>query len=362
VVNRIIVIALLFSACGDDSKGTGGTGGSAGAGGNGGSAGSGGTGGSSGTGGAGGNTLPSGALTRYSGNPLLLNGPETYDYWKTGPRAILKEGPTTYRMWYEAVGSDGFTRAAYATSTDGMTWTKQGVVMSPDQTWEAQEVSPNSILLENGVYKLWYHGGGYAGSGGQRLGNGQIGYATSADGLTWTKYSGNPVVRIGGAGTIDEQQCAEPRVYVVGGNYRMYYTAQSVTNAKSLAMATSTDGMTWTKFASNPLLPAARWGGWGGAFIFDGSRWNLWHATMDDTSGLVYMHSDDGITNWIDGPSNPVLTPSGNTATADAQAVGDSVSGYRDGNTYRIMYSGFNSSFNGARFEGICLATIAAGP
>src|SRR5437773_5967471 len=115
-----IAVCAFLVACGDSNTGTGGAGGSAGVGGTGGSAGNGGTGGTGGTGGsggAGGATLPSGALTRYSGNPLLLNGPQTYDYWKTGPRALVKEGPTSYKMWYEAVGSDGYTRAAYATSS-----------------------------------------------------------------------------------------------------------------------------------------------------------------------------------------------------------------------------------------------------
>src|SRR5207248_2437225 len=43
---------------------------------------------------------PEGALTRYSGNPLLRNGPETYDDLKTGPRVVLRFGAADYRMWY----------------------------------------------------------------------------------------------------------------------------------------------------------------------------------------------------------------------------------------------------------------------
>src|SRR5262245_59361923 len=68
--------------------------------------------------------LPSGALTRYSGNPLVRNGPESYDFEQTGPRVVLKMGATDYRMWYEAVGSNSITQVGYATSTDGLTWTK----------------------------------------------------------------------------------------------------------------------------------------------------------------------------------------------------------------------------------------------
>jgi len=67
--------------------------------------------------------LPSGALMRLAG-PMLRNGPQTYDNAKTGPRVVIKFGPSDYRMWYEAVADNLYTTVGYATSTDGITWTK----------------------------------------------------------------------------------------------------------------------------------------------------------------------------------------------------------------------------------------------
>jgi predicted GH43/DUF377 family glycosyl hydrolase len=311
--------------------------------------------------------LPAGPLTRYSGNPLLRNGPEAVDFQKTGPRVVLKEGPTTYRLWYEAVGSTGITSVGYATSTDGMTWTKQGAVMSPGgaTSWERDELSPNSILFEGGVYKLWYHGGGYfMGGSGTRYGNGRIGYATSPDGITWTKYATNPVLDIGSAGGFDDEQVAEPRVVKVAGGYRMYYTGRNAAaKRQSLGLATSTDGIAWTKDSRNPILDSTRWGDfWGGAFFYESGVWLLWHA--DDSGGssrINFKWSRDGIA-WTDGTQNPVLVPSGVANAPDGSLVGDSVSGYRDGNTYRIMFTGFASNLFGTsgRFEGICMASVAA--
>lgn len=307
--------------------------------------------------------LPSGALTRYSGNPLVRNGPESYDFEKTGPRVVLKMGATDYRMWYEAVGSNSITQVGYATSTDGLTWTKHGPVMAPDgSSWEKMEVSPNSVLYENGVFKMWYHGGGYfqATTPGIRLGGAGIGYATSSDGRNWTKFSNNPVLVQGSAGSFDDLQVAEPRVLNLGARgYRMYYTGQNnSTKLKSFAMATSQDGINWTKYSNKPLLTPDRFGGWGGAIILNNGIFNLWHATEDDVSGLKYKWSTDGIT-WTDGPSNLVITPSNDPAMADSLTVGDSVSGYLDGNSYRIMYSGFNHNFQTTgRLEAVCLATI----
>jgi predicted GH43/DUF377 family glycosyl hydrolase len=340
----------------------------------GGKGGVGGTGGGtgSGTGGGAGATcpanppagLPSGALTRYSGNPLLRNGPEAVDFQKTGPRVVLKEGPSTYRMWYEAVGSSGITSIAYATSADGLTWAKRGTVLAPSgsASWERDEASPNFILFEAGVYKLWYHGGGYfMGGSGTRYGAARVGYATSPDGLSWTKYTGNPVLDIGTPGAFDDEQVAEPRVTKLATGYRMYYTGANATSKrKSLGMATSTDGITWTKDRRNPILDTNRWGNfWGGAFFYQNGLWLLWHADDSGGSHINFKWSGDGIS-WTDGSQNPVLQPGTTPNGPDSSLVGDSVSGYRDGNTYRIMYTGFASNLFGTsgRFEGICMASI----
>jgi len=362
------------------SGGRGGTGGAAGTSGgagtigNGGRGGSGGTAGASGGGGAAGATcpvnppagLPSGPLTRYSGNPLLRNGPEAVDFQKTGPRVVVKEGSTNYRMWYEAVGANGLTTVALATSTDGLTWTKQGTVLSSggSTSWERDEVSPNFMLVEGGVYKLWYHGGGYfMGGQGTRYGAARVGYATSPDGMTWTKYAGNPVLDIGPSGAFDDEQVAEPRITKIGTTYRMYYTGRSASSKRqSLGMASSTDGISWTKDSRNPILDSTRWGSnWGGAFFYESGLWLLWHGDDAGGSHLNFKWSRDGIA-WTDGTQNPVLRPSTIPNAPDSGLVGDSVSGYRDGNTYRIMYTGYADNLFGTdgRFEGICMASVMA--
>jgi predicted GH43/DUF377 family glycosyl hydrolase len=269
-------------------------------------------------------------------------------------------------MWYEAVGSAGITTIALASSTDGLTWTKQGSILSPGgaTSWERDEVSPNFILLENGVYKLWYHGGGYfMGGQGTRYGTTRVGYATSSDGRTWTKHAGNPVLDVGASGAFDDEQVAEPRVTKVGAGYRMYYTgANASSGRKSLGMATSADAITWTKDSRNPILDSNRWGNfWGGAFFLESGIWHLWHG-VDTSSGRIhYKWSRDGIA-WTDGAQNPVLQPSGVANAPDGSFVGDSVSGYRDGNTYRIMFTGYANNLFGSegRFEGICMASVAA--
>jgi beta-1,4-mannooligosaccharide phosphorylase/Double zinc ribbon len=301
--------------------------------------------------------LPSGPLTRFRGNPLLRNGPESYDFGKTGPRVVRREGDGDYRIWYEAVDDDIYTTVGFATSDDGLAWTKIGVVLSPSAAWEGNEVSPNSILVEDGTYELWYH------AGGSQLVNRRIGYATSPDGMSWTKLA-DPVLDLGAGGAFDDDQVAEPRVFRLDDGYRMYYTGRNqATNQTSLGMATSDDGIVWTKYDDSPVIDAGVWGNfWGGAFFFEDEVWHLWHGVTDgDISQLEYMWSTDGIV-WNDGPNNPVLSQNPDEGAADYGLVGDSVSGYRDGDTYRIMYTGFNWDLFGSqgRFEGICLASVDA--
>lgn len=58
--------------------------------------------------------------------------------------------------------------------------------------WDDTSVVAATVLLDNGVYKMWY-----AGNDGT---NSRIGYATSSDGINWTKYASNPVLDLGVSG------------------------------------------------------------------------------------------------------------------------------------------------------------------
>lgn len=293
--------------------------------------------------------LPSGQLTRR-GLMLPPGPPGSIDEVKTGPRVVLKEGPTTYRMWYEAVPGANRAVVGYATSSDGFTWAKQGAVLYPSASWEGGpngEVSPNTVLLEGGVYKMWYHS--YDGA------NRRIGYATSPDGLTWTKNA-NPVLNLGPAGAWDSNQIAGPMVVRVGNVLRMYYGGQRAGDQGwSMGYATSTDGVTWTR-------QSRLWGnGDITAFgvLLDERGWHMWWSNLDFTA-INYASSTDGLT-WVNGPNNPVLIPNPDPNSPDHEGVGDAISVYRDGSQYRVMYTGINIGswpYPPYRLEAICIAVI----
>jgi predicted GH43/DUF377 family glycosyl hydrolase len=311
-------------------------------------------------------SAPDGALSRYAGNPLLTKGATgSYDQLKIGPRAILREAPNVWKMWYEAVPGGNQSTTAYATSSDGLNWTKYAgnPVMSPSVTWEGSgganhEDSPTAVLKEDGLYKLWYHGI----SNTTRA----IGYAESKDGLSWTKFAGNPVLVPGSAGAWDADSVCEPRVVRVGAQYFMFYT--HCAGPHGIGLATSADGKSWTKYSGNPVLapaPGVTWDNqqvsWGEVY-YDGQRFFMWYPgrKTTDTGGfsLGLATSIDGKV-WTRSPNNPVMTPPPTPlGKGDDLGVESSPSVIRMGDTMRVYYGGFR--FCCPEDTTVCLSTTPA--
>lgn len=171
--------------------------------------------------------LPIGPLIRNPSNPLIDNGPEVYDEFKAGPRWIAKFSATDYRMLYEAIENDvNLTNsAAYATSSDGTSWTKyaSNPVFTAAESWKGYEAAVTCWFYDpdvlGGKYVMVYHDGGNA--PGQR----EIGIAT-ADSLTgpWTPYASNPILSYGSSGAWDGEFVADAKMLKLGtGSYVMYY-------------------------------------------------------------------------------------------------------------------------------------------
>ncbi len=296
-----------------------------------------------------------GPLIRSPANPILINGPEGYDSEKVGPRVVLKEGPNSYRMWYEACPAGNRATVGYAASTDGLVWEKEGEVLSPSEPWESGpkgEISPNSILVEDGLYRMWYHS---IGEDRKR----RIGYAWSLDGVNWTKHP-EPVLDVGPEGSWEDLHIAEPRVFGEEEGYILFYMGMPEgARSYGLGIARSAEGVHWAKDPRNPVFGEGSqgWpGGWfaGPGIVLDGSVFRMWYAGGDGNS-LHYAESADGVT-WTFGSHNPVLRPSPDPSAPDV-SLGDSVSAYRDGDEFRILYGGFN--FTQAARRCVCMATIA---
>ena len=255
---------------------------------------------------------------KSNSNPVFDVGPaDSCDSKNVKLPAIVCDN-TTYHMWY--VGDNGTQRSiGYASSTDGgSTWNRHpGPVLEagPAGVWDDRLVSTPTVVFDNGTFHMWY-----TGVSGSTAG---IGYATSTDATTWIKYAGNPVLMAGTSPQdFDSASPDYPRVIRAGGMYKMWYTGFDASGSGAIGYATSPDGIVWTKSAANPVLETGRRGSWegiavlGAAVVYDGTTYHMWYTgyriLIPSVFGLYAIgsaESSDGIT-WVKSEDNPVLRKS----------------------------------------------------
>jgi predicted GH43/DUF377 family glycosyl hydrolase len=103
------------------------------------------------------------------------------------------------------------------------------------------QLAPSCVIKIDDIYYLYY-----TGINSPYL---DIRLATSADGINWTKYSGNPILTYGQ--TWEGTGVYYPTVYKLNNEYVMIYMNRSGTG---FGKATSTDGINWTKDETNPFF------------------------------------------------------------------------------------------------------------
>lgn len=171
--------------------------------------------------------------------------------------------------------------------------------------WDANIVWSHDVMWDDGLYKMWY--AGHAGSSGPW----SIGYATSEDGKTWTRYANNPVIVGDGTKWYGTQLWA-PRVVKVDSVFHIYFGSNG---SKVTGHASSSDGVNWTLTAT-PVLEKGGITDWDGGkvspvdVLHDTSGFKMWYNGNDvNLNGAVgYATSDDGI-NWTKSDHNPILEP-----------------------------------------------------
>jgi predicted GH43/DUF377 family glycosyl hydrolase len=195
------------------------------------------------------------------------------------PTVIYDSG--TYKMWY--VGDDYSppygSRIFYATSPDGYSWTRQGLVIPVgfEGTYDTVGVNFPAVMKDGAVYKMWYSG--YDSNYYRLL------YATSPDGVTWTSQ-GLVMDRGTLPGDYDYYGIYEATVTRdAGGLYHVWYAGQGGDHDR-IMNATSPDGITWTKQGlSLDVIPGTKesYGMAPGAVIMGpSSSITLWYSASDD--------------------------------------------------------------------------------
>ena len=180
-----------------------------------------------------------------SGNPILTNVTDDAQHTGTCDNPthtfrypdVVKLG-STYYMWYNRGGGIGL-----ATSSDGISWTVQnsGCSVLYPTDWDDSGIWPNlphayswdgdfvyapSVFydpLAKG-FKMFYAGcdvdcAVY-----------RTGFATSTDGIIWTKYVGNPVLSPMAGGFDNADNIDNAAALLVNGQISLYYSADTVSS------------------------------------------------------------------------------------------------------------------------------------
>jgi hypothetical protein len=126
-----------------------------------------------------------------AGAPVLVADQVWEGDFVGGPTVLWHDG--RFQMWYAGGGGAGL---GYAESDDGLNWDKRDAnpVFAPDQEWEGSVVASPSVVVNQGDYHLYYSAGDVEGPALARRVGQAIGHATSADGVHWTRDTGNPVL------------------------------------------------------------------------------------------------------------------------------------------------------------------------
>ncbi len=258
-------------------------------------------------------SAPEAAWVKDPANPVFRPGPSgSWDDRNVYAAKVIDVG-NGYLMWYTGNGvTSASPRIGYAWSYDGINWTRHPApVLSPGNSgWDSKGVSAPSVLKKDGLWHMWY-----AGKDLSRYG---IGYATSSDGITWTKYPNNPVLTASAEGA-DDADIVSPHVLFQGGIFHMWYAGRGDSN--QIFYATSPDGVHWTKHANNPVLHLGGDYEWDNgeiaapSVIWTGARFEMWYQGYSRGTLQRYLGhavSPDGII-WSKDALNPVLGLEPNT-------------------------------------------------
>ena len=262
--------------------------------------------------------------TKAESNPVMVRAFSFFEALAIGQPAVLLEDGVL-RLWYSAAGLDHRGRILAARSTDGgLSWQRERggwpvLDVGSAGAWDSFFLDTPEVLHDATGYKLYYYGSTSNESVGAA-----IGLAVSQDGLHFERHGAEPVLRPGPTGSWDELWVESPAVIWDGeGNrYLMWYTGVDAGWRVRVGLATSTDGIVWTKHPDNPVLDLGSPGSWedgwlgvpgvvrwrgGFLMVYSGaSVADLADGTPDDI-GVGLAFSWDGI-RWQRFAANPVLT------------------------------------------------------
>jgi len=190
---------------------------------------------------------------------------------------VFHEG--IYKMWYTGQAR-GHSYIGYAESADGIRFerrTPEPILIS-EFPFEGESVMCPCVLIENGLYRMWY-------SAGETYEPNVMCYAESMDGIDWKKSRINPIL-VHGSDRYEQNRiggCQVLRTDDMG--YIMMYIGYEDINTACICACRSENGITgWERCKGNPLVyPSA--GEWDEdscykpSFLWneESKQWMIWY-------------------------------------------------------------------------------------
>ncbi len=208
--------------------------------------------------------MPGGQISFSPEGSIFPVGPDgAWDKYLETP-SVRRNPDGTLTMWYMGHPSFGISNTAIGqiVSTDGLgtKWIRPAfpIYRPSPGAWDSGFITgPSATQGPNGRWYLYYSGAGPTGVEG-------VGLLISSDGFNWEPYRDGPVLP-SQPGAWDGEILEECVVYCKG-RFWMWYSAYrgplTSTTPISIGLATSPDGISWTRYQKNPVIHPGTPGSW----------------------------------------------------------------------------------------------------
>jgi beta-1,2-mannobiose phosphorylase / 1,2-beta-oligomannan phosphorylase len=237
-------------------------------------------------------------FTPYQGNPVFAGtGKDTWDQNIRERGFILREGDT-YHLWYSGYNKDRTDEVhlGYATSPDGLVWTRHKGNPIFDQGW----VEDVFVLKRGGTYYMLAEGR-----------NDIAHLMTSLDRVHWRDH-GRLDIRMTSGKPISPGPFGTPTLWVEDGTWNLFYERDDL----GIWLARSADGKIWTNVQDDPVIalgpePYDRYAVALNQIVkHQGRYYAFYHATAykpwRDWTSCVAMSTD--LVHWKKYPKNPIVS------------------------------------------------------
>lgn len=232
-------------------------------------------------------------------------------------------GAQRYKLTYTGHNDASYdntttTHIGWAYSSDGSSWTKGGELIT------ARSLEDPWLIKVGGTYYLYVEDKADTPFRNIRC-------YTSTDFSTWNDEG--DILDIGTAGSWEDQDVSSPVVWREGSSWKMLYEGRKSGGQQgAVGLATSSDGLAWTKDPSNPVFEGGDFS-WNTAVVpddimvaDDGTYVLLYHGLVGSFFRSAVAHSAD-LYSWTDPLNNRSirLDTTADSFTAQFHPVGSSM-------------------------------------